>query len=322
MIQKLCIWSFISIVFLSCKPDEILLQKPDVNKDNLLISLSMQSNYEDQVWFCLAEGKEVYRNKKMAWDIQFSCIGNNYIFLNSSLVMKASVTNFTNWTDVNSGNGLKFTHDHSSGNKDSLAIGKAEDVLNKIIVIDRGFDVLGNPLGLIKFQVKAVNNQKYTIQFGAINSTTGTEVEIIKNPDYATVSFSLNDAKTLLIEPMPAAYDIVFTQYTHSFYNPYTPYLVTGVLSNRKNTKVAEITTKAYELITLEDTKNLVFTDSLDAIGYDWKTYSFDTQSFTTHSQKVYIIQTQKNDIFKLQFLDFYNDQGIKGHPLFNLQQL
>ena len=33
-------------------------------------------------------------------------------------------------------------------------------------------------------------------------------------------------------------------------------------------------------------------------------------------------IPTQKNDIFKLQFLDFYNDQGIKGHPLFNLQQL
>ena len=116
----------------------------------------------------------------------------------------------------------------------------------------------------------------------------------------------------------------MFSAYTHIFdFNgsPY-PYRVSGVLINRKNTYVAEDEFHEFSEIDYELVQNdtlFSYSDNLDVIGYNWKTYS---GYFTIVENLNYIIKTNSGFYFKLRFLDFYNSAGIKGCPKFEFQKL
>ena len=64
------------------------------------------------------------------------------------------------------------------------------------------------------------------------------------------------------------------------------------------------------------------FSYNLDEIGYDWKTYDFNSSTFTVRDNINYIIKSQTGQYYKLRFLDFYSDQGEKGTPIFEYQKL
>ena len=64
------------------------------------------------------------------------------------------------------------------------------------------------------------------------------------------------------------------------------------------------------------------FTDMQNEIGYDWKKYNFTSQNYTVNSEITYIISDVDNRYFKLHFIDFYNDNGEKGSPKFEIQEL
>lgn len=50
--------------------------------------------------------------------------------------------------------------------------------------------------------------------------------------------------------------------------------------------------------------------DDWDTIGYDWKSYSIDTEA-------IYCIRTNEGREFLLRFLDFYDDVGDAGRFTF-----
>ena len=50
--------------------------------------------------------------------------------------------------------------------------------------------------------------------------------------------------------------------------------------------------------------------DDWDTIGYDWKSYSIDTEA-------IYCIGTNEGREFLLRFLDFYDDVGDAGRFTF-----
>jgi len=64
------------------------------------------------------------------------------------------------------------------------------------------------------------------------------------------------------------------------------------------------------------------FSNEQNAIGYKWKIYDFDAQIYSVNSQMTYIIKSVSNRYFKLRFLDFYNNEGEKGFPSFEIQEL
>ena len=59
------------------------------------------------------------------------------------------------------------------------------------------------------------------------------------------------------------------------------------------------------------------FNNQQDDIGYNWKYYDFDNEIYNVDLYINYIIKNQEERYFKLHFLDFYNNNGEKGYPLF-----
>ena len=115
---------------------------------------------------------------------------------------------------------------------------------------------------------------------------------------------------------------VEFTQFTYQFHQPVLAYLVTGVLTAPQQVRVARIDNADFASVGLADTLAHPFTDHRDAVGYDWKTYSFETSSYTVDPQQVYIIMDRMGHAYKLHFLDYYNDLGQEGCPTFEAQEL
>jgi hypothetical protein len=84
--------------------------------------------------------------------------------------------------------------------------------------------------------------------------------------------------------------------------------------------EVAEMFSKPFEEVTFDDIATSDFRADIDVIGYDWKT--FNGSGFETHPEQVYLVKTTEGLYYKLRFVDFYNSQGDKGTPTFEVQAL
>ena len=124
------------------------------------------------------------------------------------------------------------------------------------------------------------------------------------------------------IEPPLGTWDIVLTQYTHQFYVPYLPYIVSGVLTDPRHTRVARIPSADFDQVVLGDTLYHPFEPWRNTIGYDWKDYDFDIGAYTVFPQQVYLIEDTDGRHFKLHFLDFYGAGGQVGCPSFAVEEL
>ncbi|MCC6447711.1 MAG: HmuY family protein [Chitinophagaceae bacterium] len=168
-----------------------------------------------------------------------------------------------------------------------------------------------------------LNQKKYTIRVADINGDNDREMTIPKNDNYNFQFLFLNPTEKLIdAEPIKTDWDIVFTQYTHVFYdmNPPTPYLVTGCLTNRYETMALMDSTTSYENINYEYAITKILSTEINTIGYTWKVYSQDV--YITNPKLNYIIRTQDGAYYKLHFIDFYDSNGNKGTPTFEYQKL
>ena len=98
--------------------------------------------------------------------------------------------------------------------------------------------------------------------------------------------------------------------------------MVTGVLANRNGVQTAQVFDKDFAEISSEDIGSYEFSDAIDVIGYDWKYYDFSLANYTINLDQNYIIKTTEGVFYKLHFIDFYNDNGDKGTPTFEIQKL
>ena len=141
-----------------------------------------------------------------------------------------------------------------------------------------------------------------------------------KGPLREHTSFSFTSG-VVAMEPVIGAWDFCITQYTHQFYEPYLPYLVAGMLTPR-SVRVAEIDGKAFAAVVLSDTLSSPFVVERNAIGYDWKVYSFETSTYSIVPDRSYIIEDAEGYFFKLRGIEFYGPQGQTGCPQFEVVPL
>jgi HmuY protein len=311
------------MILLACEKKEIPAPKFD-RGDVITNQLELLSNYKNQIWFRLSDNQIVSTNSKVDWDLAFDCDpSSNTVFINTSKVMRTSKTNSQNLSHIidTTGYSLNIRADMPSGNKDSTAIGNWW-VTNSVYIINRGYDENSTLLNFYKLKILNSTNNAFTIEYAPINSNASTQIVIQKNTAYNRVMFSFNTNQTIYLEPKKTDYDLCFTQYTHYFDNPPQYYQVTGVLNNSFNTRIAKVNSKPFNDITLSDTAGVHFSKSASAIGYDWKTFSLNTNLFTVDAMKCYIINDNKGFYYKMHFIDFYNSNGIKGYPKFEFKKL
>lgn len=330
-----------SLIFFlaSCEKEELPLIAPNNNQSQNPIDISgseqlvakgsivsksvnMGADYGTQIWFDLGSNSVVKTNLRTDWDLAFDCrLGKNNLYLNTALNASVAFTTETDFSKVESDEGLTYKFEHQSGSQELLAIG---DISNRrtVFIIDRGYDISGNPIGKWKAQITMVQDGNYYLTCAKLDGSSQQTSIISKKPQYNRLAYSFNTQNELQIEPAKSEYDIVFTQYTHLFENPPLPYSVNGVLINSYNTEVAEEFSKDLNEITKSHAESLFYSNEQDIIGYDWKDFNLQTNSFTIFSNKNYLIKDASGNLFKLHFLDFYDESGTKGSPAFEFVRL
>ncbi len=286
------------------------------------VQVCMGSGYQDQLWVDIGTRSVLRVNPKTAWDLAFESAPDGWrVWLNGSRLMTAwpiGAADIGAATDT-AGMALARRIDAPSGDPDSTAIGDWRGT-QQVHVLDLGYNAFGVHLGLRKLQMVNVGPASYVFRTAALDGSGVQEHTLAKSGGSAHTMFSFS-AGPVEVEPPTGSWDLVFTQYTHQFLDPFIPYIVTGVLTP-KGVRVARVAGADFNSVTLADTLQHPFSTARDAIGFDWKIYSFDGGYYVVDPSRVYIVHDAQGLYHKLHFLDFYNDQGIVGCPTWEVQEL
>lgn len=320
--NHLIITGLTALLLQSCLPGETPVPVHEAG-DVLTASVNMENDYKWQIYYNLKTSTEIGKNDKGSWDLGFESGSDGYhIILNNAKQMTAYRTDKTDFQAVNAADTAgRLRFDSPSGSLDSTAIGDWREG-SPVYIINRAHDGTSER-GLKKVQILSVNDQTYQIRIAGMGGDNDQTISIPKDDQYNFTFISLADGQQVSVEPPKESWHIVFSQYTHIYYDmDNTPYTVTGCLLNRYNTSVAVDTIRDFADITYEDIPSYTFSTDINAIGFDWKTYSLSTNIYVVDIHKNYIIRTAAGAYFKLHFIDFVSPTGEKGNPKWEFQEL
>lgn len=312
----------VALVFLTgCMKDE--LPVPARERSGGEYQFCLGSGYQQQLWIDLERGEVVAQNALAEWDLAFESAPDGWrIMLNGGRLMLAWNTGATS-IDANLDVFGVFANgrfDAPTGHPDSTAFGDWRGQV-ALFVVDMGYDAQGNMLGQHRVRPIAVDNDSYTLEVASADGSDAQQVVVPKDPQRSWVHYRMGQG---VVQPAPpnGQWDIVLTRYTYFFADDDLPYLVVGALIDGNTTRVARLTGRDFASVTLADTLGATFEQRRDIIGYDWKEFSFDTNSYTVDPTIVYIVQDASGMFHKLHFLEYYDSNGQVGCPRFAVQML
>jgi hypothetical protein len=310
----------------SCfKEDELITFHPrgGVRTD----TIPMTEYYTYQIYYSLDSGTIVKQNLKNECDLGFECSANGWrILLNTSNFMTVSDLGLVPFGGSYDTLGKKMLFDKSDGNPDSTAFGMwfniiAGDTISKghVYALNRGVDESGNPLGLVQVILDSLKLGTYYFRTAPLKGGAFISGTVSKDSRYYYNWYSIPAATTKSLEPPKDSYDLLFTQYTTMLITdegePY-PYLVTGTLINRQGVAVSRDTIHLFDSITRVLIPANGFSTALDAIGYDWKYYNFETGLYSVLPKLSYFIRSKTGIWYKFRFIGFYDRNYSKGYPV------
>lgn len=323
-IRRIFIFLIGGLVFAACEKEELPI--PPVDRGGVkTFQAEMGNNYENQLWIDIESGEIISSQNRYTWDIAFEGSGENgFVFLNGAKMVRAALSD-KSWEETTASTGLTFSIDASNGRTDSLVIGDWKSH-KKIIVIDKGYTAEGRPAGYVKLELISLTGGKYTFRYANLNGSSEQAQEISVNADYNTLMYSFDEHKLLNHQPKKNEYDLFFTQYATHLYETGsttpTDYLVNGALLNPTNVLALYLPEESFENVTEDILSSVTLSNQQDAIGYDWKSYNFDTGTYVVNSKKTFLVQDRKGFVYKMHFIDFYNNKGEKGTPTVEYQKL
>lgn len=324
MNRNLLVYISASIVLLSsCRKSELPVPAPDMG-GIISATVNLSPTYENQFYFDLSSNSNKGQSHRMDWDLRFSCDPDNpHIQMNAAkmmLVSRVDGQTFESVTNTSSFNNNVKAED-PTGRMDSLAVKGGN-----LFLFNRGTDVNGTQLGVLKMEIIENNGTHFTGRFANLDGSNEQTVTIPKNTayNYVYMKWHVSSAITTpVVEPLKEEWDLIFTQYTETFYEPhFMPYSVVGCLTNSYNTLSVEVTNKSFDEIDEAYALSLTLSNDRNVIGYNWKTFLFDDNKYEIHSNKIYIIKDNEANYYKLRFVDFYSETGEKGAPTFEFQRL
>lgn len=288
------------------------------------ITIPMGPIYDKQFFFDLSTQTIVKTVSRDEWDLAFEAgPDESQIFLNSARfmrVVKFENADFESITSVPSS--AEWVVDAPSGHRDSLAMRNWAPTT--VYVLDMGYTPGGALLGRKKFQCLSVNNSGYTVRVANMNNSLDTVITVHKKNDRNHVYLKIHGSEPFPdIEPSKASWDLLFTQYTSRVFNnssqKFEDYSVNGVLLNPYQVEAARAFQKPFMDISYTDLENYTFSKARDIIGYDWKWYDFDGETYLVDVNKSYIVKDTEGFYYKLRFIGFMNNAGQKGYPRMEL---
>ena len=307
----------VSITLLSCEKEELPVEPYD-RGPAIASQVDMGSGYINQIYFSLDNNEIAGSQFFSDWDVAFEGGSEGWkVILNDARLMSAWKSDFGDIASANDSSGFgngKRVEVMATIYSDP-AMGDWRDE-TPVYLLDLGYSVAGQPLGLYWIQILSVDGINYQIKTRAFGKEAITEATVQKQEGVLYTHYSIAENNSI---PSPADqdWDIQFTKYTYRFIDPAQDYLVTGLVLNPNNTFAGELSEKAFADITLADTAQVEFSNQPDIIGYDWKYYDFNSSSYEIDSERVWVIRNASGFYYKFRFIDFYDEQGQVGVPGF-----
>jgi len=113
------------------------------------------------------------------------------------------------------------------------------------------------------------------------------------------VYYSLQNNTRLDREPDATTWDLLFTKWEDVSSDQ--PYMVVGALQNI-GVKAIDLTVTDPATITYTDDQ---FSEAINTIGYDWKSFNMNTMQYEIASNRVFIGKDKDGKVFKLKFTAF-----------------
>ena len=317
------------LLLASCEKKEQPVALPEKGKAEIA-QVDMGEDYTDQIFFDLETNSIVTTSTINSWDLAFESGANGkHIFINGGndiFVYNTHRSDINNVTLPSKLADEDWSMDSPHGLPDSTALGNCFNAngmsKNEVYIIKLNPSLF--PDTFKKIMLVSVDPQKYIMTYGDLKGGEVKSITIPKDNNYNYTYFSFSEGGNVVHpEPPKNTWDFVFTRYRHIYYDlDNFPYLVSGVLLNPYNTTAFEDTLAGYQNIDINTITHAQFSPFRDIIGFDWKTYNFDKSKYSVTPNKAYIIKTRKDQYWKLRFLDFYNDKGVKGSPSFEFERL
>lgn len=323
MIKKPLICFFLGslFVFSACEKEETPYTLPPSGAAKVM-NVSMGFDYDKTIFLNIESGK-TWQANSFDWELKFEASEAGFrVLMNGGKSVFIDKTNTTDFNETQSAGSRTWLFDPPSGNLDSTAIGDWRGK-NEVFLIDLGSKSKGNRYR--KFRLNGVDGSKYEMEYSDLDGSNYKTVSVDKESDRNFVYYSFSEERQLVnFEPPTDDWDVKFTRYRYVYYDmtPIVPYEVNGALINTNKWQVAFDKTITFEDLDVDFAKGLDFSPRKDAIGFDWKYFDFDAAVFVTNQNFNYVLLNKQGYYYKLRFIDFYDENGIKGNPVFELQRL
>jgi hypothetical protein len=315
--------------FTACEKPEPLYPQPKTSLGVQSQIFAMGENYANQLWFDFATQK-TESNAFGLWHLGLPCTDAPRLSINGGIGPNFSVARYAGSSfgsiTIDSLKKAKWHFDNPNGNADSSAFPNAFvnnagkwTANNFTYVIDLG-EKNKDSVRYVKLKINQFEAGKsYQISYGFLFDALPTHNPTIPiNPNKNFVYYHFNSHSVVENEPMDwPNWDIVFTTYKETVPDAngvLYPYVIRGVLINPKKVSVAQLNNIPFDAVNLTTAQSVSFSKKQDEIGYDWKQYDQTAERYTMAPNRVYLIKTT-DAIIKMKFVDFYNDQGVKGYP-------
>jgi hypothetical protein len=307
------LFSILLLVFLSSCLKEKPIERADFGEVQT-IQVNMGETYQTQIFYDLENLEIIDTKDKDAWDLAFSGSDtSNHVILNTAKIMGATFLPNASLSDNLSISGVSWVYEHHEGDSELSPFYDWENKVG-VYLINGGFNHLGQTQPNHALQLNLVNGA-LEIQYRRLNQQEIRTVTIPKMSNYNFYALNFANQSLHECEPPKNTWDIVFTVYTHIFDDNHA-YAVNGVLLNRNAVEAAKISGSPEDL-TFDEAISFPLSARLDVIGYDWKFFDMQAGIFTIVPNFFYLVQSRNSARYKLKFVNFYNEQGIKGFPTF-----
>lgn len=279
---------------------------------------------------------EVSNHQLGKWDLLFQSAGKgDNVILNYSISATAINTNIKDFSQVTKATASKligsdnwlFNDPAYSNIKDSLALKNWNN--GNVYVLYRGTTIAPNK-AYYKIQFISETLDSYTFKYAHIEDTEEKVVTINKTEGLVNRAYSFETNSVVDFEPNINEWDFFFAPY-YGWYETltagiYSPYSLTGVIINNEvGIEIAPIVDidLDYNQITRSMVEDFEFTSWKGAIGSTWKKIPDNKNPvYYMDEAKKYILKMPDGNYYKLRFLDYYNLDGKKGYPTFEINLL
>ena len=279
-------------------------------------TVTMGPSYGHQVYFKLADQTAAsYANT--LWDIAFYRKNSMSMAIRTNdakgIATFEASNNLADWANINVANEANWTRLYNSetvwergafdnGSATTPPFGFGWGTYNVAT-----HKVTGTVIFVLKYANNTYKKVKmveyfggYTFIYSSWDGTAWSADQTVALPNTANPTnnfnyYSLETNTQVVAEPANTEWDLLFTKY-NAMQPSDVMYPVTGVL-HHPDVQVAENASGA--------STDLTYSEDINTIGYDWKTFNMGTMGYDIDSQKSFFVKLLNGTIYKINFLTF-----------------